>query len=135
GVIDQGLRLIGRNIDECRIVPDFGDGGVMKDCAPHAIDFSRYSRECPRSLFGILVEPQLDLETHRRLGIVLKGLPPIVYRLRRYPVLRTPWPDIDQEREELAPFRLAARHVLAALIAAPEAEQLLQRLNIGHGEV
>src|SRR5690606_31393312 len=97
----------------------FGEGRGMNDGATHALDLSRHLFGSPRALFGVLVEPQLDVETNRRFGIEPEGLLPEFNRLRRHPVLWTPGTDVDQKREEFAPFRFSVRHPCAALISAP----------------
>ena len=134
-VLDQPLCLIRRNIDERRVIADFWQSGMMDDLATHPVNLVFNLHKGAIALFAILVKPQFDLEADRRIGIVAQGLAPILDHFRQHSVLRSPRSHIDQQGEEFAPLRPAGRHSLAALVAPPESEQLLQGAHVRHREI
>jgi hypothetical protein len=90
------LNLGGRHVDQDRVIADLRNHRSGHDDATDIRKLFLQVALCSRAPVGLLVEPQLDLEADRRVGVCGESAPPECDGLGGNPILWAPWPEIDQ---------------------------------------
>ena len=132
---DQRLNSRRGDVDQYALISDLRNQGFVEDGAALCGD-KRTERESRllAPLRGAAV-PQLDFRPDRAVRVTARFLRPVRDRLIGNAVLRPPWPDSTQLGEHVLERREAHVELLPGNPTVPQADEFVERRDIGHGKV
>ena len=132
---DQRLNSRRGDVDQYALISDLRNQGFVEDGAALCGDkcTERESRLLA-PLRGAAV-PQLDFRPDRAVRVTARFLRPVRDRLIGNAVLRPPWPDSTQLGEQVLERREAHVELLPGNPTVPQADEFVERRDVGHGKV
>ena len=84
---------------------------------------------------SVAVAPEFDFKPHDGIRLRLKRLLQVFHSHVGNAVRGTPRSQISKLPEYAKPRAKTSRHLLSALVATPQTQELLQRCNVGHCQI